>query len=243
MNLKDLGRRIRGQREKCRLKQSDIAHALGITAQAVSKWERGENAPDIAVLLDLSRILSVNVDWLLGRVEAQDSTFPATVLCTDMDGYAVRASSMPPRDVATWANGIFYQVTEAVIDHSGVPVKYVGDGFLGFFSGPRHADRAVNAALQLHRVSGYDGLNVLVHSGEIYLGPVGHPEYARPDIIGETVNIAFMALGCVPKEIKSRVAATEKTVELLEQKPRLGKPVNAPLRPMHASIRVYELKP
>ena len=66
MNLKELGKRIRAQREKCRLKQVDIANALQISAQAVSKWERGENAPDIAVLLDLTRLLGVSTDWLLG---------------------------------------------------------------------------------------------------------------------------------------------------------------------------------
>ena len=44
MNLDELGNRIREQRIKQRLKQQDIANALMLSAQAVSKWERGENS-------------------------------------------------------------------------------------------------------------------------------------------------------------------------------------------------------
>ena len=69
MNLKQLGSRIREMRERRGLKQADIARALQISAQAVSKWERGDNAPDISLLLDLSRLLGVTTDWLLGRDE------------------------------------------------------------------------------------------------------------------------------------------------------------------------------
>jgi len=33
-----------------------------------------------------------------------------------------------------------------------------------------------------------------LHRGNIYLGTLGHPEYARPDILGTAVNTAFMVL-------------------------------------------------
>src|SRR5437870_338142 len=134
MNLTELGGRIKQLREKRGLKQIAVANALQISAQAVSKWERGENAPDIAILLDLSKLLGVSVDTLLGRREQENDTFPATVFCTDMKGFAARSAIMPPREVAAWANGLFHHVTEAVTRFDGVPVKYVGDGFLGFFS-------------------------------------------------------------------------------------------------------------
>ena len=47
LNLTVLGQRIKGLREKLGLKQRDVAGALQISAQAVSKWERDENYPDI----------------------------------------------------------------------------------------------------------------------------------------------------------------------------------------------------
>ena len=79
MNLKQLGLRIKAQREWRKLRQADVASALQISAQAVSKWERGENAPDISVLVGLARLLGVSVEWLLGGTSAETDTFPAIV--------------------------------------------------------------------------------------------------------------------------------------------------------------------
>ncbi|MFM1919533.1 MAG: hypothetical protein RLZZ303_1167, partial [Candidatus Hydrogenedentota bacterium] len=97
MNLAILGKRIRALREKRGLKQNDIANALQISPQAVSKWERGENAPDISVWLSLSQLLGVSCDALLGRTEAED-TFEATVFCTSLNRFALRCKRKPPRD-------------------------------------------------------------------------------------------------------------------------------------------------
>jgi transcriptional regulator with XRE-family HTH domain len=194
MDLGKLGQRIKQQREKRQLRQADIASALRLTAQAVSKWERGENAPDIAVLMDLARLLGVTVEWILtGRDEAP-GTFPAVVLCTSLNGFAERAARMAPAALAAWSNTIHYTVTEAVLRFDGVPVKCVGDGFLGFFAGPDKADRALAAARQAKGLFDLPDLVVVLHAGEIFLGSAGHPDYARTDIMGRTVNTAFLAM-------------------------------------------------
>ena len=62
-----IGSKIRARRDKLGLKQNDLARRLDVTFQAVSKWERGENAPDITLLSGLARELQVTVDWLVGR--------------------------------------------------------------------------------------------------------------------------------------------------------------------------------
>ena len=48
------------------LTQEDVAEFLGITAQSVSKWERGESFPDITFLPALANIFETSVDLLLG---------------------------------------------------------------------------------------------------------------------------------------------------------------------------------
>lgn len=48
------------------LTQEDVAEFLGITAQSVSKWERGESYPDITLLPALANIFETSVDLLLG---------------------------------------------------------------------------------------------------------------------------------------------------------------------------------
>ena len=127
-----IGHRIRAQREKLGLKQHDIAHALQISPQAVSKWERGENAPDISLLVPLAKLLSISTDALLGYHAEYLDVFEATVFFSNVEGYASKAKSMPPKDVATWANGFFFQLTEAILHYDGIPIKYMGDGFICF---------------------------------------------------------------------------------------------------------------
>jgi len=208
MNLKQLGLRIKTQRERRKLRQADIANSLQISAQAVSKWERGENAPDISVLVGLARLLGVSVEWLLGGTSAERHSFLATVFCTSLNGFAQRCASMPPHDVAAWANGIYYTLTEAMMRYDGVPIKYVGDGSLGFFAGNDHADRALRTARQARRLLEAEDLVITLHSGDVYLGTMGHPDYARPDIIGQTVNTAFLVMSWIAQRCPTGIGIT-----------------------------------
>jgi class 3 adenylate cyclase len=213
MVTKNLARKIRAQREKRGLKQQDIANALHISPQAVSKWERGENAPDIAMLAPLARLLGVTTDWLLSANESNRDVFPASVLVSSVRGAYKRSLDMKPRDFAIWANGLFYQLTEMSLRFDGVPIKYMGDKYLCFFSGPDHRNRALQTSLEARNVIG-DDIRIGLSSGEVYLGSVGHPDYARPDIMGETVNIAFLVQEWAEHNAASGVGAS---VSLFEE--------------------------
>jgi class 3 adenylate cyclase len=116
---------------------------------------------------------------------------------------------MAARDFATWANGCFYQLTEVVLRHDGVPIKYMGDAFLAFFSGLEHQQRAVRAAMLARRLS-RERLVIGLSSGEIYLGAMGHPDYARPDVMGEVVNVAFLVRDWAETHTCSSIAATDR---------------------------------
>lgn len=62
-----LGKRIMGYRKQLGLTQEQLAERLGVTAQAVSKWENDQSCPDITMLPKLAEEFSVSVDELLGR--------------------------------------------------------------------------------------------------------------------------------------------------------------------------------
>lgn len=211
MLLKDLGARIRAQREKQGLKQQDVANALSISPQAVSKWERGENAPDIMVLEPLARLLGVTTDWLLAEHEPRDA-FEATVLVSSVAGAYEKSLGMKARDFATWANGLFFSLTEITVRNGGVPIKYMGDQYLCFFSGADHRSRALDTAREARQTIG-EQLKIGLSTGEIYLGSIGHPDYARPDIMGDVVNIAFLTLQWAETHCAGGVAANLATVE------------------------------
>lgn len=67
-----LGKRIGALRREKGLKQDALAEQLGVSPQAVSKWENDQTCPDISLLPRLAQILGVSVDELLsGKQEEQ----------------------------------------------------------------------------------------------------------------------------------------------------------------------------
>ena len=64
-----LGKRIAYHRKTLGLTQEQLAEKLGVTPQAVSKWENDQSCPDIGILPQLAEIFGVTTDALLGREE------------------------------------------------------------------------------------------------------------------------------------------------------------------------------
>lgn len=62
-----LGKRIAENRKRLGLTQDQLAEKLGITAQAISKWENDLSCPDISMLPRLAEIFGTTTDALLGR--------------------------------------------------------------------------------------------------------------------------------------------------------------------------------
>lgn len=65
MDSKKIGAQIAYLRKEKGLTQNDLGDRLGVSFQAVSKWERGETLPDTAILLDLAHVLGTSVDFIL----------------------------------------------------------------------------------------------------------------------------------------------------------------------------------
>ena len=72
-----LGKRIVQHRKRLCLTQDALAEKLGVTAQAVSKWENDQSCPDITMLPKLAAIFGTTTDALLGiapDMPAQEAT-------------------------------------------------------------------------------------------------------------------------------------------------------------------------
>ena len=66
-----LGKRIMHHRKRLSLTQDQLAEKLGVTAQAVSKWENDQSCPDISMLPKLSEIFNISTDELLGTAHKE----------------------------------------------------------------------------------------------------------------------------------------------------------------------------
>ncbi len=64
--LKNLPFIIAVKRKEKSLSQKQVAELLGVSAQAVSKWETGLSYPDITILPELANVLGVSIDTLFG---------------------------------------------------------------------------------------------------------------------------------------------------------------------------------
>lgn len=65
MELKSIiAKNIIHLRQIAGMTQSELAEKLNYSDKAVSKWERGESLPDIAVLKNISLLFGVSLDWL-----------------------------------------------------------------------------------------------------------------------------------------------------------------------------------
>ena len=86
-----------------------------------------------------------------------------------------------------------------LIRNEGVVDKFVGDEVVGIFvpalTGGLHARRAIDAALDLLRVTGHEGdapwvpIGVGVNTGTAYVGAVGTAEHVEFTALGDAVNV------------------------------------------------------
>lgn len=77
-----IGKRIAEHRKRLMMTQDQLAEQLGVTAQAVSKWENDQSCPDISILPKLAEIFGTTTDELLGikAHEAEDVVHEAEVV-------------------------------------------------------------------------------------------------------------------------------------------------------------------
>ena len=66
---KSLGETIREHRIRCKMTQEFVAGSIGVSRQAVSKWESGASEPSTTNLLILAKLFGVSAEELLRGAE------------------------------------------------------------------------------------------------------------------------------------------------------------------------------
>lgn len=74
--MNTMGSRIAARRKEKGMTREELAAKMGVSAQAVSKWENDISCPDISLLPMLSRILNISTDELLTGESSQVKMLP-----------------------------------------------------------------------------------------------------------------------------------------------------------------------
>lgn len=66
---KSLGEMLKEHRIRCKMTQEFVAETLGVTRQAVSKWENGTSDPSTSNLLALAKLYDISAEELLRDIK------------------------------------------------------------------------------------------------------------------------------------------------------------------------------
>jgi adenylate cyclase len=151
------------------------------------------------------------VDQVLARADGMrlgGERVDVTVMFSDIRGFTTFSEATEAERVIEILNRYLSDMSEAILDHGGTLVSYLGDGIMAVFGAPLpqqdHADRALAAALdmlvvRLPRVNewiagqGYgDGfkMGIGLNTGPVMVGNVGSERRLEYTAIGDTCNTA-----------------------------------------------------
>lgn len=107
-----IGEKISYLRRQKGMTQAQLAEQLGISAQAVSKWESGLSCPDIMTLLPLSKILGVSTDTLLGAEAAEEENAALGVVLSKENGASEEETAEPVHTFDMALGAVEVKITE-----------------------------------------------------------------------------------------------------------------------------------
>ena len=93
--MKALGKRIHDKREECRLTMEELGEKIGVSRQAICKWEKGEvKRIDREHIDKLAKALNVTPAWLMGFNENEDD-ITVTYESPGRETVALRVNNTP----------------------------------------------------------------------------------------------------------------------------------------------------
>ena len=69
---KSLGEKLKENRLRCKMTQEFVSETLGVSRQAVSKWENGTSDPSTSNLLALAKLYGISAEELLNSIKAKE---------------------------------------------------------------------------------------------------------------------------------------------------------------------------
>ena len=112
MNALETGKRIQALRKMHGWTQKELAEQLHVTDKSVSKWERGLNFPDMAMLEPLAKTLDTTVVALLGIENAPEEEKLEAVTAVAVEETERLRREIRERALTILINGIIWMATQ-----------------------------------------------------------------------------------------------------------------------------------
>ncbi|MBI4774335.1 MAG: HAMP domain-containing protein [Deltaproteobacteria bacterium] len=185
---------------------------IGYTADMINRMTEGLRERDfIKETFGKYVTREIRDEILEGRIPLDGELREATVLFSDIRGFTGFVEATPPREVVRIINGYFGEMAEAIRQHGGLILQFIGDEIEAVFGAPiarqDHQQLAVKAALEMRRrltlfnselnQRGHRGINhgIGVHTGRVLAANIGSPERLSYALVGDTVNVASRIQG------------------------------------------------
>jgi adenylate cyclase len=159
-----------------------------------------------------------------------------TVMFTDLRGFTSFAEEMQPDEVIEVLNRYLSEMSDAILNHGGTLVAYMGDGIMAVFGAPigqdDHADRALATAREMlderlprfnrsleesHLGEGFR-MGIGLNSGQVMSGNVGSERRLEYTAIGDVTNTASRIEG-MTKGTEHQLFVAQSTREMLQNPP------------------------
>ncbi len=150
-----------------------------------------------------------------------------TVMFVDIRDFTPFAEAHTAEDTVARLNALFDIVVPAVVDAGGHVNKFLGDGAMAVFGAPNdladHADAAVTAAVQIHRLvaqrfGGELRIGIGINTGVVIAGTIGGGAHLEFSLIGDTTNMAARVEE-LTKITGDAILLTDQTVDALVFRP------------------------
>jgi adenylate cyclase len=160
---------------------------------------------------------SDHVGRVVARAESETGLgeeLDATVMFCDLRGYTGFSEHLGAQELLEALNRYLGQVSDAVMDHGGSVVTFLGDGVMAVFGAPLpsrdHAAQALAAAAEIVAAVGPERVGVGLASGPVVSGTVGSGRRLEYAAIGDTTNVAAR-IQVLTREVNRAIVLTAAT--------------------------------
>jgi adenylate cyclase len=161
-----------------------------------------------------------------GRFMTQERE--VSVMFSDIVGFTKLCEHLEPAAIGDLLNSYFSRMADVIFEHEGTLDKFIGDAILAVFGAPfdqpDHAERCVQAALDMRRElqrlnDSRDGepirVRTAINSGRALTGDIGSPKRKEFTTLGDVVNTA--------SRLESSVAQPDQIVISEMTRSRIGR--------------------